>query len=243
MLNQQRNSTTTTKTLHRIVLDSLAADIVGGRIGVGEALPTESDLCRTLEVGRSTLREAIRVLVDKGMLEVRPRSGTRVRERDQWRRLDSDVVRWTLADGPDPALFADLIEARRIFEPEAAALAAKRASARDVALIEQHLHSMAVAAADNSPDGIEAGIAADIAFHTSVLTASGNSVLMEFETVIDTALRAAFRVSAEHTHSQDATIEAHRGVLEAIRLRQPKAARQAMLNLLALAESDLSEVS
>jgi DNA-binding FadR family transcriptional regulator len=235
MLKRQAGSAASTRTLHRVVLDALAADIAGGAIGPGQALPTETELCQTLQVGRSTLREAIRVLVDKGMLEVRTRAGTRVRPRSDWRRLDADVIRWTTAQGPDTALFADLIEARRIFEPEAAALAARRAPARAVAEIERHFHAMEAAGGHD----VERAVEADIGFHTAILAASGNSVLMEFETVIDTALRAAFRISAERTHSPAATIAAHQAVLEAIRLRQGSTARNAMRDLLALAESDL----
>jgi DNA-binding FadR family transcriptional regulator len=112
--------------LHKDVLDRLAMKIVGGAYGMGEALPIEAELCRTLGVGRSTLREAVRVLTSKGLLEVRPRNGTRVRPQSSWRRLDRDVVRWTFAAGPDDGLLSDLLEARLIIEPEAAALSASR---------------------------------------------------------------------------------------------------------------------
>lgn len=224
------------RTLHRTVLDTLATDIISGHYPTGEALPTEAELCKSLSVGRSTVREAIRVLVDKGMLEVRTRNGTRVRPRQDWRRLDADLIRWTFGFGPDPALFADLIEARRIFEPAAAALAAERANARNLAQIEESFLAMA----RNILRDLEQGVEADIGFHTAILAASANSVLMEFETVIDTALRAAFRYSAQSTHSHQEMLECHRAVYEAIRLRQPDVARIAMLDLLNLAEQDLS---
>ncbi len=226
------------RTLHRTVLDTLAANIISGGYPIGEAIPTEAELCKSLAVGRSTLREAIRVLVDKGMLEVRTRNGTRVRPRQDWRRLDADLIRWTFGFGPDHALFADLIEARRIFEPAAAALAAERANARNLAQIEECYLAMA----RDLPSDLEQGVEADIGFHTAILAASGNSVLMEFETVIDTALRAAFRYSARSTHSTEKTLDCHRAVYEAIRLRQPNVAREAMLDLLSLAEHDLSVV-
>jgi GntR family transcriptional regulator, galactonate operon transcriptional repressor len=223
------------KTLHRTVLDRLATNIISGQYPVGEAIPTEAELCKSLSVGRSTLREAIRVLVDKGILEVRTRNGTRVRPRQDWRRLDADLIRWTFGYGPDPSLFADLIEARRIFEPAAAALAARRADAGNLARIEENYLIMARTMSSD----LEQGVEADIGFHIAVLAASGNSVLMEFETVIDTALRAAFRYSAQSTHSHQKMLDCHRAVYEAIRLRQPDVARTAMLELLNLAEHDL----
>ncbi len=226
------------RTLHRTVLDTLATNIISGLYPTGEAIPTEAELCKSLSVGRSTLREAIRVLVDKGMLEVRTRNGTRVRQRQDWRRLDADLIRWTFGFGPDPSLFADLIEARRIFEPAAAALAAERADARNLAQIEESYLVMTRTMATD----LEQGVEADIGFHTAILAASANSVLMEFETVIDTALRVAFRYSAQSTHSHQKMLDCHRAVYEAIRLRQPEIARTAMLDLLKLAEHDLSAV-
>jgi DNA-binding FadR family transcriptional regulator len=221
--------------LHRAVVDRLALDIVRGRHRAGALLPVEADLSAALEVGRSSLREAVRVLVDKGMLEVKPRIGTRVTARGAWRRLDPDVIRWTLSAGPDPEFFSALIEARRIFEPAAAELAAKRATAGQVAAIEAAFLGMAAAI----PHQLDTCVAHDLAFHRAVLAASGNPVLLEFEAIIDAALSAAFRLSTSLSDSYESTLDAHRVVLDAIRLRDAARARAAMLGLLQVAERDL----
>jgi len=221
--------------LHRAVVDGLALEIVRGKYPPEAPLPVEAELASALAVGRSSLREAVRVLVDKGMLEVKPRIGTRVTPRTAWRRLDPDVIRWTLAAGPDPGFFAALIEARRIFEPAAAELAARRATAKDLAAIEAAFLGMEAAI----PDQLDACVEHDLAFHRAVLAASSNPVLLEFEAIIDAALSAAFRLSTSLSNSYKNTLDAHRVVLEAIRARDAPGARSAMLGLLEVAEDDL----
>ena len=226
--------------LHRKVVDMLAMQIIRGEYEAGSPLPVEAEVCRALGVGRSSVREAMRVLADKGMIEVRPRTGTKVLDRASWRRLDPDLVRWMLAAGGDQELLADLVEARRILEPAAAMLAAKRATGADLARIEVALTGMSDAMPGDGRDGdLEACVEADIAFHKAILSASGNSVLEEFEVVIDGALRAAFMKSAELAQSYPQTISAHGEVYEAIRMRDAQRAGAAMSSLLDVAVADL----
>jgi DNA-binding FadR family transcriptional regulator len=210
-------------------------DILGGRYKPSDTLPNESDLATELGVGRSSVREAMRVLTDKGMIEVRTRTGARVTDQKSWRRLDPDVVRWLLDAGPDKAFLEHLIEARRIFEPTAASLAAERATSADLAAIEKALEDMGKAL----PICLEDCVEADLAFHRAVLAAAGNPVLEEFEIVIDAALRAAFTLSTTMSQSYGQAMESHAEVLDAIRMRQPARARSAMAALLDVAASDL----
>ena len=228
-------STLPPRTLQDTVLERLARDIVRGRYAEGAYLPTEAVLAAEFAVGRSTVREVVRVLVSKAMLEVRPRNGTRVRPRAQWRQLDRDLVRWTFAEGPDPALLHDLIEVRRIVEPEAAALAAERAVAADLLAMESAFRAMEAAL----PDDLSACVAADVAFHSALLYATGNTVLKEFETMIEAALGAAFQLSTTSVISYTRTLAAHWAVYDAVRCRAPEAARSAMLDLLTVAQEDI----
>lgn len=223
------------RTLQDTVLERLARDIVKGRFAEGALLPTEADLAAEFAVGRSTVREAVRVLVSKAMLEVRPRNGTRVRPRSQWRQLDRDLVRWTFAEGPDPALLRDLMEVRRIVEPAAAELAAARAVAADLLALETAYRAMEAAL----PDDLPACVAADIAFHTALLGATGNAILKEFETMIEAALGAAFQLSTTSVQSYTRTLSAHWAVYDAIRCRSPQTARAALLDLLTVAQDDI----
>jgi len=218
-----------------MVVDTVARDVVSGRYGPGDILPTEAVLGQQLSVGRSSVREAMRVLVDKGMLEIRSRTGARVTDRDTWRRLDPDVVRWTLDLRPDRKFLADLLEARRIVEPAAAALAAQRARAFDLSRMEAALHAMSGAL----PGDIDACVTADVAFHEAILAASGNRVLREFEIIIEAALRMAFRLSTSLAQGHDATLTSHNDVFEAIRLRDADRASSSMASLLNVAAADL----
>ena len=223
------------RSVYRMVVDTVARDVISGRYGPGDVLPTEAELGQQLGVGRSSVREAMRVLVDKGMLDIRTRTGARVTERECWRRLDPDVVRWTLDLRPDQEFLSDLLEARRIMEPPAAALAARRARASDLARMETALVTMT----DALPSDIDSCVAADVAFHEAILIATGNTVLREFEIIIDAALRTAFRLSTSLAQSYGATIDTHHDVFDAIRLRDPDRAMSSMSSLLDVAAADL----
>ena len=100
---------------------------------MGSQLPTEGELCATMGVSRTILREAVKTLVAKGMLVTGPRTGTRTRPPADWNLLDPDVIRWRLEAGVDQAFVRDILELRLAIEPEAAKLAAQRANAADIA--------------------------------------------------------------------------------------------------------------
>ena len=84
--------------LHGHVVDELGRRVVGGRWAPGAPLPNEDDLVAELGVSRTVVRESIKVLQAKGLVEVRPKTGTRVRPRRAWHLLDPDVVGWLFAD-------------------------------------------------------------------------------------------------------------------------------------------------
>ena len=90
--------------------------------------PNEADLCQQLGVSRTIVREAIKVLADKGMVEVRRRLGTRATPRSAWNQLDADILGWRADLGPDAGFLRDLCEVRLAIEPTAAGFAAVRAS-------------------------------------------------------------------------------------------------------------------
>ncbi len=98
--------------------------IVSGASAPGQRLPAEPTLCETYGVSRPVLREAMRVLVAKGLVVSKPRVGSVVRPRDEWHMLDPDVLVWTVNNLPEGAFFQSLMTVRQIIEPAAAALAA-----------------------------------------------------------------------------------------------------------------------
>lgn len=172
------------------VVDILGYRIAANEYKEGEILPIEQDLAASLDVGRNALREAVKVLSGKGLISTAPRSGTKVRPRDEWNMLDPDVLKWH-AD-PDIAtekFMLNLIEVRRIIEPKASELAAVRATKEDIAAILCAYEAMA-----ESGDNRDARLEADIEFHSAILKASHNEVLNHFKYAIATYLKAHARL-------------------------------------------------
>lgn len=219
------------------VAGELARAILSRAIPSGSALPVEAELCTRFGVSRTVLREAVRTLAAKGMVETRQRGGTIVRSPERWSRLDVDVLAWMSEIEPDIEFVRGLTEARLVIEPATAALAAERASARAIAPIETALEQMYAA----STHDLEACIEADMRFHTGILVASGNPVFAQFAHMIGSALLNSFRLTSTAAKAFEVTLDAHRDVLEAIRLRRPEAARHAMEGLLGIAARELAD--
>ncbi len=221
--------------VHDSVVRALGGWILGGRYAPGDVLPRETDIADELGISRTSLREAVKVLCAKGMLETRPRVGVRVRARNDWHLLDAAVLSWHPDLRRDPGLIQGLIEARRIIEPAAAELAARRGSAADLAAIEAAFLAMRAAI----PHAIAACCEADLAFHRSVIAASQNVVLRGLIGTIEAALRAVFSITNQLMTTQSRALVAHGEVLERIRFRDAAGARAAMDRLLDLAADDL----
>ena len=222
--------------VHRGVVRDLALRILGGAVRPGQTLPTEGVLQAEFGISRSALREAIRVLSAKGLVDVRPRAGTTVRDSQNWNRLDPEVLEWSLATAPDLDFVRSLLEARRLFEPAAAEFAALRASAADLECIEAGYLGMC----RSLPHDIEGCCKADVAFHAAVLRASHNVVLQQLVGTISAALGNVFRLSTQLAASHDAALSSHAVVLDCIRLRDAAGAKAAMLGLLRVAWADLA---
>jgi DNA-binding FadR family transcriptional regulator len=218
--------------VHRGVVDTLARRIMSGGIRPGEGLPNTQDLSAELGVSRSALREAIKVLGAKGMLEVRPRTGTRVLPRSSWNLMDPELLGWC---GPslDADLVRSLLECRQLIEPGAAALAAQRASNTQLAAIEAALERMAQA------PSLDERVEADLDFHVAVLRASGNLFLAQWGLTVSSVLLVAFRLSTGASDSYDVAFSAHRDIVEAIRLRDSPAADRGMRAVLGAMAHDL----
>ena len=101
----------------------------------GANLPNEADLAGDLGVSRNVLREAVKVLVAKGMLDVRPKTGTTVRAKEQWHMLDPEVLAWEAAGDLHLPYAFNFTEFRLIVEPKASFLAAKRATDAEIQVI------------------------------------------------------------------------------------------------------------
>ena len=147
---------------HGAIAQKLGIAILSGEYTPGHVLDAEVIASEALDVSRTAYREAVQVLTAKGLVESRPKTGTRVLPRDRWNLLDPDVLAWAFVGEPDIEFIRGLFELRAIVEPAAAALAAVRHDDSDVSLMGQALDAM-----ERHTLASEEGRAADRDFHTS----------------------------------------------------------------------------
>jgi GntR family galactonate operon transcriptional repressor len=200
------------ESLFRQVTDRIARGIVSGALPTGELIPNEDDLRSEISVSRTAYREAVRFLTAKGLIEARPRSGTRVAPREAWNLLDPDVLHWFFSTGVDDRFVHDLYELRLFIEPNTARLAAERRSPEQLRAIEEALTGM-----ESHPPFSEANILADIAYHQAVITAACNPAVYCLRNVVSETVRWAVRQQVAHGPRPYLTALAdHRRVYDAI---------------------------
>lgn len=208
------------------IVEELARRIASGGIPPGRTLPSEMELRERFGVSRTVVREAIQALSSRGLVEARRRIGTVVREIADWNLLDPEVLRWTAGTPPGADFLRDAVEARAAVEPAVAALAAERATARDAAELEAARQAMAAAG-----DDTEKWVAAALDFHLRLFAAGHNSVFSRVIPALGPSLEAGLRFARTVGLPPGRSLELHRVVVEAIRLRRPDDARAAMETL------------
>ncbi len=222
------------------VIEALGAEIVGGNYKPGDLLPREADLTEQYGVSRTSVREAMKVLAAKGLVEIRQKIGTRVREPHLWSVFDSDILRWYATQGKGEEIMRDLIELRQILEPAAARLAAGRATMTDLRRIELAHLDMVESAKDN-----ERYAASDVEFHMAVYGASHNALLQRFGRLVADFMQLSFSVQQRvRVHdvvdfSEDAV--AHGEVYNAINRGDAAASADTMLDVVLDGKSALIE--
>ena len=224
-------------TFHEQVVDQLGRDICSGRYRPGTVLPPENDLCQRFGFSRIVIREAVKSLVAKGMLEVSRRIGTLVLEPARWNLFDPGVIVWRAESAePDPIMLRDLMELRRTVEPMAVRLAALRASDGERRALRAAYMAMARAVAGKG-DYVEA----DTAFHATILAACGNQFLQQMQEALSAMLSASFEIVTRKPGGTAHSLPMHEAVCVAIEQGDPEAAEQATLVLIEQAEADLHE--
>jgi GntR family galactonate operon transcriptional repressor len=221
--------------VHGQTVEAIARRILSGDIAVGSTLNL-TELQAELDISLTVLREALKVLSAKGMVDARQKRGTFVRPRSDWNLLDSDMIRWQFAEGAGSPLLDQLHEVRGIIEPAAARLAATRAADTDLAALDHALAQMVRAEGDPAE-----AVAADLTFHRMLLAATHNELLERMEVVMETGLAERDRL-VHGAERRDDSVPSHRAVVDAIRARDPDAAENAMRELLAKAAQDVANV-
>ena len=220
--------------LHEHVVDSLVRGIVTGELEPGSVLPTEPEMGARFGVSRSVVREALRVLDAKGLVEVRHGSGTRVTAPDRWDPLDPAILSVMRGRGASAAVLRDLLEARKIVECEVAALAAERAAPDDLAALDGALATMRGALDD--PMRYVTG---DSAFHLTLLHAAGNRVLERMTQPMHELLSFSQALTDAIPGVLARALADHESIAGAVRRRDAGGAREAMRRHLAQTERDI----
>jgi len=189
-----------------------------------------------LDVSLTVVREALKVLAAKGLVDARQRRGTFVRPRADWNLLDGDVIRWQFSGRTDGKFLENLHEVRGIVEPAGARFAAQRRTDADLSALDDALAAMTESAGD-----LAAMVSTDLVFHRALLAATHNELLERMEVVLETGL--AERDWLVHGAGHDDPVPSHRLVLDAIKAGDPDAAERAMRDLLDKARRDLERVS
>lgn len=216
--------------MHGRVVEWIGLRIVAGEFPPTSQLPNEADLAARLSVSRGGVREAIKALAAKGLVEPRPRLGTRVLPRREWNLMDREVIDWH-GRIADITFLTDLLDLRQMVEPSAAKLAAERASEEQIAALDAAYQGMAESSGDLT-DREAAFVDADLTFHLVVLRASGNQLIEQLGRLLEAGLHHALESTSHLPGGVAATLPLHRAVLQAIRARKPAAAERAMHRLL-----------
>lgn len=219
------------------VTEQLAVKILSGGLPEGHVFPSEIEFATEIGISRSALREAFRVLAAKGLVDSRPKAGTKVSKRRRWSLLDPDLLAWQFKSEPSSKFIRDLFELRMMVEPHAAQLAASRRTEADVQAMRASLDVMG-----HYGLGDARGRRADQRFHMTMLEATRN----EMVTALATSIMAAIAWTTLYKQRKRALprdpMPEHRALLDAIAAADPVAAHMAMVQLITLALQD-TEVS
>jgi GntR family transcriptional repressor for pyruvate dehydrogenase complex len=196
-------------------------------------------------VSHGVVRECLRGLEERRLVEVRHGHGAIVKSEDDWDRFDPDVLA-ALIGGPRAAeVLRQYLECRRILEVEAAGLAAERATPAALANLSQAYARMELTAAGarDNPAGEQLYHDADVAFHRAVVRAAGNPVLGRMTEPIHRALAVTFGALARPRMRFERGLPEHARILDAIRAQDADGAREAMRAHLLTVEGYLHEFS
>jgi GntR family transcriptional regulator, galactonate operon transcriptional repressor len=217
------------------VAREIARLIVTGVWNEGRTLPREVELASQFDVSRTSIRESLSILKAKGLIAARQKAGTHVRERINWNMLDAELLEWTWTERPAEEFARQMLQVRRIVEPEACAICAQRGSDSDLARIERAYREMDAAGMDS-----RAYSEPDLRFHRSILIATGNDFLVAFGASVEAALRMSFDLSTLNPGAPRKSLPHHRTILDEIWARNPDGARRAMHSLMDLTEENIT---
>ncbi|PWW04161.1 GntR family transcriptional regulator [Hoeflea marina] len=210
------------RNFHSYVINDIGVGIVSGRFPIGSILPNDAAMMSEYGVSRTVLREALKTLEAKGLVEARPKVGTRVLPRNRWNLFDAQVLSWHFEAEPDRHFIASLFDTRLALELRAADLAARHRNSDHIRLLKYWAHQM-----EMSFDAVEPFALAELEFHRTIAEASANPFLRSIGGMVELAvtLTIAADAGADHGRSRRvAAYEAHHRLALAIEASDPDAA-------------------
>ena len=176
------------RNFHTFVINEIGLGIVTGKFPVGSILASDAVMMESYGVSRTVLREALKTLEAKGLVEARPKVGTRVSPTSRWSLFDPQVLTWHYYAKPDRRFYESLFDVRRALETRAAALAAQRRTAENIRVMKYWLHQMDSANGDLENHGIAA-----LEIHRTVAETSGNPLMRSVTGIVELTLALALR--------------------------------------------------
>lgn len=211
--------------LHGTITRELALRIIEAeRRSEQVAFPNEGDLSVQLGVSRTVVRESMKVLADKGLVEVRQRAGTKARLRTAWKLLDPDILSWQAELTPDARFLRDLCEVRLAIEPTASGFAAVRATSEELDEIARRL-MIRGALSHDAP--LESVVDLDMQFFQAVIAASHNPLLVNLNDIIREPFKNALLYTFRSFSSIALSLKAQRDLFRALHRKDPVAASRA----------------
>ncbi|MEZ8479643.1 FadR/GntR family transcriptional regulator [Vibrio splendidus] len=200
------------RSLHVQVAREIARGILSGELPQGSIIPGEMALCEQFGISRTALREAVKLLTSKGLLESRPKIGTRVVDRAYWNFLDPQLIEWMDGLTDVDQFCSQFLGLRRAIEPEACALAAKFATAEQRIELSEIFQKM-VEVDEAEVFDQERWTDIDTRFHSLIFNATGNDFYLPFGNILTTM----FINFIVHSSEEGSTcINEHRRIYEAI---------------------------
>lgn len=214
-----------------LAVEKLTEYIRGGHIQIGQKLPAETALCKELNISRTTVREAYRVLQSQGYLELRPGKGAFVRSKD--RDFIQEAAEWISSHKVQSS---DYLYVRLVLEPMVVRLAAQKATEQDVEELTQ-IHDQFMEACKNKDSDTLALL--DAEFHSRIAKISGNDLLIAIMRIVNYYFKILRQNSFRFEHHVMHAIEPHQNILNAIAEKQPEQAVKACTDHTLLAFEDL----
>jgi DNA-binding FadR family transcriptional regulator len=174
------------RNFHNFVINEIGNAIVAGEFPIGSVLASDAVMMEQYGVSRTVLREALKTLEAKGLVEARPKVGTRVSPRSRWNFFDPQVLAWHFHAPPDPELYESLFRVRAALEAPMIALASRHRTAEHIRLLKYWCHQM-----ETSGDSLEQFGLACLEVHAVIAEAGRDPLLRSILGVVELTLALA----------------------------------------------------